>query len=228
MAAFWFDLRQVLRSVRRQPAFFAVAALTLGVGFAAHFAAFGIVDRLLLSPPPHVEAADRVFRLHIERADIGGGRFLWWQTPYKAYQELREHDAVVQRDGCVSRHARQPRHRRGRPHGRRSPSPTTTTSRCSVCRPVAAGCSDRTTTMPPSGTPVLVLSDAYWRSAFGADDARNRTDRPHRRADLHDHRDCAAGVHRRHAGGRRCVGAAPRRSARSATNLDDERCSSGA
>jgi hypothetical protein len=48
MSAFAFDLHQVLHAVRRRPGFFAVAALTLGVGFAAHFAAFAIVDRLVL------------------------------------------------------------------------------------------------------------------------------------------------------------------------------------
>ena len=50
----------------------------------------------------------------------------------------------------------------------------------------------------------------------------DRTDRPNRLADLHDHRDCATGVHRRHAGCRRCMGAAPRGSPRSATDMDDE------
>ena len=47
--ALWFDIRQAVRSMRRMPAFFMLAAVTLAVGFTAHFAAFGIVDRLLLA-----------------------------------------------------------------------------------------------------------------------------------------------------------------------------------
>ena len=118
MAAFVFDLQHVLQSIRRRPGFFVVAALTLAIGFAAHFAAFGIVDRLLLSPPPYVASADRVFRMHIDRADVSGGRFTWFQTPYLAYQNLRQHARRIPRDGRVSHQPRERRDRRRRAHDR--------------------------------------------------------------------------------------------------------------
>jgi putative ABC transport system permease protein len=169
MAALWFDLRQVLRAIRRQPVFFTVAALTLGVGFAAHFAAFGIVDRLLLSSPAHVQSADRVFRLHVERADIGGGRFLWWQTPYKAYQDLREQTQVFTAMAAY----RATRASLGTGADARMVSVTFADHHyfpllgVSASRGRVFGPGDN---LPPSGNPVLVLSDAYWRRAHGADE----------------------------------------------------------
>ena len=57
-----FDARQALRAVRRMPSFFAIAAVTLAVGFSAHFAAFTVVDRLLLASPPHVSDPDSLRR----------------------------------------------------------------------------------------------------------------------------------------------------------------------
>ena len=169
MAALWFDLRQVLRAMRRQPLFFAVAALTLGVGFAAHFTAFGIVDRLLLSSPAHVQSADHVFRLHVERADLGGGRFLWWQTPYKAYLDLREHTQIFTAMAAY----RATRASLGTGADARMVSVTFADHHyfpllgVSASRGRVFGPGDN---LPPSGNPVLVLSDAYWRRAYAADE----------------------------------------------------------
>jgi len=59
------DLRFALRGLRRDRWFtvFVVVALTLGIG--ANAAMFGIVDRLLLSGPPHIQQPDRVVRLYL-------------------------------------------------------------------------------------------------------------------------------------------------------------------
>ncbi len=84
-----FDVRQAAHAVRRQPAFFAVAILTLAIGLGAQFSAFSVVDRLLLAPPAHVQDPSRVFRLHVDREDRRAGRFLWFQTPYRTYLDLR-------------------------------------------------------------------------------------------------------------------------------------------
>src|SRR5687767_7272850 len=90
MSAFLFDVHHALRAIRRQPAFFATAAATLAIGFAAHLSAFAVVDRMLLAPAPQVTDPARIVRLHIDRADQQTlGRFLWFQTPYRSYQDLR-------------------------------------------------------------------------------------------------------------------------------------------
>ena len=169
MAAWWFDLRQLVRAVRRQPAFFVLAALTLGVGFAAHLAAYGIVDRLLLSPPPQVGNAEAVFQLRIERADVAGGRFLWWQTPYKVYHELRAHT----RSFSALAAYRSTRASLGSGAAARMVSVTFADEHyfpllgVSASRGRVFGADEN---QPPSGNAVLVLSDAYWRSAYGADE----------------------------------------------------------
>ena len=167
-SAIWFDTRQALRSMRRMPAFFVLASLTLAVGFAAHFAAFTIVDRLLLASPPGVADPGALRRVHIERADIRGGRFLWFQNPYSVYQALRRSLPPSVRLGAYR------------------------TSRTSLgagadARQVTVAFADGTyfgvlgasaalgrVLLPgddpaPSGTQVLVLSDTFWRAAFGAD-----------------------------------------------------------
>ena len=169
MAALLFDIRQLVKAVRRQPAFFVVASLTLAVGFAAHLSAFTLVDRMLLAPPAAVHEPGDVFRLHIDR-DYRVSRFLWFQTPWQIYQGLR------QTPGAFA----------GMAAYRWSSSS------------VGGGADARQITIMfadehyfpllgaaprigrifspdeqrlPSGAPVVVLSDGYWRQAFGGDDA---------------------------------------------------------
>ena len=59
--------RSIARSVRRQPGFVAAVVLTLGLGIGANATMYGIVDRLLLQPPSHVQEPERVKRVLVER-----------------------------------------------------------------------------------------------------------------------------------------------------------------
>jgi predicted permease len=52
-----------LRGVRRSPGLSAAVVATLALGLGANAAIFRVVDRLLLSPPPHIERPDEVRRL---------------------------------------------------------------------------------------------------------------------------------------------------------------------
>lgn len=167
VSALLFDVRQVFRSVLRQPSFFVVASLTLAIGFAAHLSAFSLVDRMLLAPPSGVDDPSGVARLHIDR-DYRGSRFLWFQTPWAIYQELRRTpDAYAAMAGYrwntssvgAGADARQ----------------ITVVFADSDYFPLL-GASARLGRVftanedrPPAGTPVVVLSDKYWRAAFGND-----------------------------------------------------------
>ena len=168
MSGLMFELRQVLHAARRQRAFFAAAALTLGVGFAAHLSAFSLLDRLLLAPPAHVLDAKRVARLHIDRHDPRGGRFLWFQTPYRSYADLRDSAGVF---GAMAAY--------------RTATASVGTGRDAGQVAVVfadhhyfplLGVSARLGRVfsaeddaPPGGNAVVVLSERYWELAYSGD-----------------------------------------------------------
>jgi predicted permease len=171
LESLWHDLRYSLRALRRQPAFLAIAAFTLAIGFAANSTVFAVVDRLLLSTPPHLRDADRIARVHIEIADVrDGGRFLWYQMPYAAFRDLK---ANVQGFEALSAYRRT----------------TGSVGTGEDARPVTAVFAepDYFTTLgvqpqrgrffrqdedrPPAGEAVMVISDAFWQSAYGRDES---------------------------------------------------------
>ena len=61
------------RTLRRSPGFAAAVVLTLTLGIGANAAIFGIVDRLLLQPPAHVEDAEEVRRFVLQRTGRSAG-----------------------------------------------------------------------------------------------------------------------------------------------------------
>jgi predicted permease len=61
------SVARMLRSVRRDPAFTAAVVITLGLGIGANATMYGVVDRLLLSPPEHVVDPHGLRRVFVER-----------------------------------------------------------------------------------------------------------------------------------------------------------------
>ena len=86
------DVRFAARGLRRDAWFtaFVVAALTLGIG--ANAAMFGIVDRLLLSGPPHIQDPDRVVRFYLTAQPDGmrRSRRRLWSRELRPRAEERE------------------------------------------------------------------------------------------------------------------------------------------
>ncbi len=87
------------RGIRRAPGFSAAVIATLGLGLGANAVMFGVVDRLLLSPPQHVVDADEVRRVwEVRRIGIGTPRaelatsdYLTWPD----YEDLLQIDGIA-------------------------------------------------------------------------------------------------------------------------------------
>ena len=87
------DVRYAVRSLGRSPAVSLAAALTTAIGVGAVASMFSVLHTLLLAPPPHVERADRVFRLHtlLPAARAGEESVPGVRTSYPFYERLAEH-----------------------------------------------------------------------------------------------------------------------------------------
>ena len=86
------DVRHAARSLARSPAVSLAAALTAAIGVGAVAGMFSVLQTLLLSPPPHVERPDRVFRMHtLLPARAGEESVPSIRTSYPFYERLAEH-----------------------------------------------------------------------------------------------------------------------------------------
>lgn len=68
----WFDIvRQdvgyTLRGMRRSPGFTIGVATTVALGVGANTTMFGVIDRILLTPPPHIVKPSEIKRLYVQR-----------------------------------------------------------------------------------------------------------------------------------------------------------------
>ena len=99
-AAWWSALAQdgryALRGLARQPAFTAVVVLTLALAIGANATMFGIVDRLLLRPPAHVRAPDRLARVFFVRQPQGMQLRHSDRASYPLYAMIRDSVAAFE------------------------------------------------------------------------------------------------------------------------------------
>jgi predicted permease len=93
------DLGYALRGMRRNPGFTLGVVLTLALGIGANATMFGVVDRILLTPPAHVEAPDEVVRLQVHRMSPFTGQpgIMAYQTfsDYRDFLEAGSFEAVA-------------------------------------------------------------------------------------------------------------------------------------
>lgn len=89
------SVRLALRALRRTPAFAVSVVAIFALGIAANVTMFRVLDRVLLSPPPHIEQADEVRRVHIFGRSIFTGQVGYSASlAYPDYRQLTTVDAV--------------------------------------------------------------------------------------------------------------------------------------
>lgn len=90
LAALAHDLRWAVRSLvkDRRVSLFVIFTLMLGMG--ANATMFGIVDRLLLRPPPHVSDDPLLTQLYVRRVSRDFGVFYGTSTSFPGYAAIRD------------------------------------------------------------------------------------------------------------------------------------------
>lgn len=95
-------VRHSARALLKAPAFALGVALTLGLGIGANATMFGVVDRLLLSPPDHIDEADEVRRLYVRRMSFNGSEFIGTTFTYPDYQDFQRASSFAEVGGYSS------------------------------------------------------------------------------------------------------------------------------
>ncbi|HET7456751.1 MAG TPA: ADOP family duplicated permease [Gemmatimonadaceae bacterium] len=85
-------LRYAFRSLRRTPGFAAAAVIVLAIGIGANATMFGVIDRLLLRPPPLVVDPDRIVRVYVHQQVPGIGDFTTATLAFPDYVDYRDRD----------------------------------------------------------------------------------------------------------------------------------------
>jgi predicted permease len=82
------DFRHAIRTLRRQPGFVAAVVGTFAIAIGTNAAMFGLIDRLMLSPPPGIADPARVVRLSVEAAEQPGQSYRMSTFSYPMFQAM--------------------------------------------------------------------------------------------------------------------------------------------
>lgn len=84
-----------VKRIRRSPGFTASVVSILALGIGANSVMFGVVDRLLLSPPQHVVDADQVRLIQVRRTVFSGETGIGETVTYPDFLDLTDVDAFA-------------------------------------------------------------------------------------------------------------------------------------
>ncbi|MBI3982013.1 MAG: ABC transporter permease, partial [Gemmatimonadetes bacterium] len=105
-AGWALDLRHALRSLGRTPGVTTAIIVMLALGIGANAAIYGILEKLLLRPPPHVTEPDRIRWLYrTGKADHTGREYTSGSFSYAQYEVLSANVPALEAiTGAVVRH----------------------------------------------------------------------------------------------------------------------------
>ncbi len=164
--AIWQDIRYAARGLRSKPGFALAVILTLGLGIGANAAMFGITDRLLFRPPSLMTDPNRVHRVYLVQTFEGKEHYrayfqytrykdlARWTTSFDLTAAMTENDVAI----GVGENAREMR------------VGAVSASYWSLfdARPVLGRVFTAPEDTAPQGAAVVVLSNAFWQSRYGA------------------------------------------------------------
>lgn len=160
------DLRQTVRALRSHPGPLLAAILTLALAIGLNAAMLGLVGRAFLDPPEYLSDPDRLVTLAFERGE-GDNRVRMTTTSYVTFSAVRDHVSAFS----------------GSAAWQRLPATIVLDGKQLQAHAmlVSGGYFDVLGVRPRVGGPILpehdgaaaepvvVLSHAFWRSAFGGD-----------------------------------------------------------
>ncbi len=161
------NLTFAFRGMRRSPGFAGAIITILALGIGANAVMFGVVDRLLLSPPQHVRDADRVRDVFIERDIFNGTRPVSRTLTFPDYVDLER----VQSFRSVAAYTQAEPLTMGR--GEESERIRMISASASLF-PLVGVAPELGRFFNPEddrlgASPVAVLSEEFWKRRFGSD-----------------------------------------------------------
>ena len=160
------DLRYALRGLLARPGFTIAIVLTFAVGIGANAAMFAVVDRLLFRDPPllrHPEQMHRIYGL----LDPNGERYTTKEFPPVLSRELVRWSSTLAGAASVSE-GPEPVGSGADVVEQRVAAVSTNFFGFFDAPPALGRYFDASEDALPAGSNVVVLSDALWRSRFGA------------------------------------------------------------
>ncbi|MFN8580822.1 MAG: ABC transporter permease [Gemmatimonadaceae bacterium] len=161
------DVRYALRALRRNPTFSIAVLVTLALGIGANAAIFGVVDRLLLRPPAHLRDPSAVQRVYLTWSERNGIETTEPVMEYTRFRDLSKWTTSFEQTAMV--------------HDGHLAIGTGDDAREQSVGIVSASFFPLFDVRPelgrfflaeedsvPRGAPVVVLSDAFWRTHYGA------------------------------------------------------------
>ena len=160
MNSLWQDVRFGLRMLAKNPAFTAIAVLTLALGIGANTAIFSVIDAALLRPLPYPDA-DRIvvlYQLNYKKDKItpAAADFVDFQREASSFAQLAAYRGI-------------PFNLSGNGNPERVDGVAVTSSFFAALGAQALyGRAILPDLDPPGGTSVAVLSYALWQKRFGS------------------------------------------------------------